>query len=84
MVDERNNGAGREEARKLGLRIRQLRITHGWTQEQLAERAGIHYKYLGDVERGIRNPALFNLSRIAHALDVPLVILFTDDAGAHA
>jgi len=66
------------------MRIRHLRITRGWTQEQLAERAGIHYKYLGDVERGVRNPALFNLTRIARALDVPLAALFTEDSESHA
>lgn len=66
------------------MRIRHLRITRGWTQEQLAERAGIHYKYLGDVERGVRNPPLFNLTRIARALDVPLAALFTEDSESHA
>lgn len=79
MEDERANAAGREEARKLGARIRQYRTARGWTQEQLAEYAGLHYKYLGDIERGVRNPALFNITRIARALGVPLVTLFTDE-----
>ncbi len=79
MEDERADEAGREEARKLGARIRQLRVARGWTQEQLAEHAGVHYKYLGDVERGVRNPALFNIARIARALGVPVVVLFMDE-----
>ncbi len=79
MEDERADEAGREEARKLGARIRQFRVARGWTQEQLAEHAGVHYKYLGDVERGVRNPALFNIARIARALGVPVVVLFMDE-----
>jgi len=79
MEDERADAAGREEARKLGARIRELRVACGWTQEQLAEHAGVHYKYLGDVERGVRNPALFNITRIARALGVPVAALFMDE-----
>lgn len=79
MEDERADEAGRGEARKLGARIRQLRVARGWTQEQLAEHAGVHYKYLGDVERGVRNPALFNIARIARALGVPVAVLFMDE-----
>ena len=79
MEDERADEAGREEARKLGARIRQHRVARGWTQEQLAEHAGVHYKYLGDVERGVRNPALFNIARIARALGVPVAVLFMDE-----
>lgn len=79
MEDERADEAGREEARKLEARIRQLRVARGWTQEQLAEHAGVHYKYLGDVERGVRNPALFNIARIARALGVPMAVLFMDE-----
>jgi len=79
MEDERADEAGREEARKLGARIRQLRVARGWTQERLAEHAGVHYKYLGDVERGVRNPALFNIARIARALGVPVAVLFMDE-----
>ncbi len=79
MEDERADQAGQEEAHKLGARIRQLRVACGWTQEQLAEHAGVHYKYLGDVERGVRNPALFNITRIARALGVPVATLFMDE-----
>ena len=79
MEDERADDVGWEEARKLGVRIRELRIARGWTQEQLAEHAGVHYKYLGDVERGVRNPALFNITRIARALGVSLAALFMEE-----
>lgn len=82
MEHERADAAGWDEARKLGARIRRLRVARSWTQEQLAEQAGVHYKYLGDVERGMRNPALFNIARIARALGVPVAALFVDEREA--
>jgi len=82
MEDEGADETGRREARKLGARIRHLRIARGWTQEQLAEHDGVHYKCLGDVERGVRNPALFNITRIARALGVPVAALFVEEREA--
>lgn len=67
------------DVEELGLRIRQLRKARGLTQEVLAEMAGVHPVYLAGIERGKRNPAFRNLSRIAAALDVPLATLFTED-----
>lgn len=60
----------------LGARIRQLRAARGLSQEELAHRAGIHWTYLGGIERGERNPALVNITKIAGALDVSLAELF--------
>jgi transcriptional regulator with XRE-family HTH domain len=45
------------------------------TIEQVAEAAGVHANYVGSVERGERNVALFNIWRIAAALGVPLAEL---------
>ena len=59
-----------------GKRVRELRKARGLSQEELAHRAGIHWTYLGGIERGVRNPALVNIGRIARALRVPLVELF--------
>jgi transcriptional regulator with XRE-family HTH domain len=55
-----------------GQAIRRLRLEKGISQEELAELAGIHRTYIGDVERGTRNIALINMTRIAHALGVSL------------
>jgi transcriptional regulator with XRE-family HTH domain len=65
-----------EEAEQLGMRIRELRLARGWTQEYLAERAGVHEKFIGAAERGERNLTLRNIVRIARGLDVPLSALF--------
>ena len=47
-------------------------MAKGLSQERLAELAGIHRTYVGDVERGARNVSLVNMNKIALALDVPL------------
>ena len=59
-----------------GRRVRELRVARGWSQEQLAEHAGLHRNYVGMVERGERNPGLLNIARLAWALRVSLAELF--------
>jgi transcriptional regulator with XRE-family HTH domain len=50
--------------------VRSARERLGMSQEELADRAGMHRTYLGGVERGERNLGLLNLLRRARALDV--------------
>ena len=64
--------------RDLALRIRSLRQKKGWSQERLAEEAGIHRTYLGGIEIAKRNPSLRNLIRIARALNVTVGEMFRD------
>ena len=45
-----------------------MRLAKGWTQEELAERTGLHATYIGGVERGERNLGFDNLLKIARAL----------------
>ncbi len=59
-----------------GYAVKRRREERGWTQEELAERAGIHRTYLSDIERGGRNPSLINIGRLAKALKVSLPALF--------
>ena len=61
-----------------GESVRKFRISKGLSQEKLAEHAGIHRTYIGDVERGLRNIALVNMHRIAVALGVPLSLLIAE------
>ena len=60
----------------VGKRIRNLREGRGFSQEVLAEKASLHRTYIGGVERGLRNPSLKSLQRIAKGLGVGVVDLF--------
>lgn len=59
-----------------GRRIRQLRKARDWTQEILATRAGMEYKYLGAIERGEKNLTIDNIEKIAAGLGVEAHQLF--------
>ena len=61
---------------RFGFAVKVRREELGLTQEDLAERAGIHRTYLSDVERGGRNLSLINIERLADALTLPLSDLF--------
>jgi transcriptional regulator with XRE-family HTH domain len=66
-----------DDLRKIfGSRVRELREKAELSQEKLADRAGIHWTYLGGIERGERNPSLVNIGKIAAALGVEPADLF--------
>jgi transcriptional regulator with XRE-family HTH domain len=62
---------------KLGSRVQRLRQEHGLSQEELADRAGLHRTYVSGVERGLRNPTLMVMEKLAMGLGVGLVELVT-------
>jgi len=55
---------------KLGLNVRKRREARELTQEKLAERAGLDATYISGIERGLRNPGIKNVARIAKALSL--------------
>ena len=57
---------------RLTRNMQALRRERGWSQEELAERTGLHRTYVSGVERGVRNPTLSVLDRIATALGVSI------------
>jgi transcriptional regulator with XRE-family HTH domain len=59
-----------------GTALRTLREDRGYSQEALAERAGLHRNYVGGVERGERNVALENIVKLTQALSVLTKDLF--------
>jgi transcriptional regulator with XRE-family HTH domain len=60
----------------LGERIRKLRKALEWSQERLAESSGMHWTYIGQVERGERNLTLQSIQAIAKALNLKISELF--------
>ena len=66
--------------RRVGLNVRRLREQLGYSQEALAFEAGLHRTYISGVERGIRNPTVLVLERIAKALEVPVARLLEEAA----
>lgn len=55
---------------KFGQNLRKARTKAGLTQEQLAERAGLHVNYYARVERGEENPTYQTIEKIVKALNV--------------
>ena len=72
------DGAG---LKAVGLRIKLLRVSRGWSQEQLAEAAGMHRTFVGQVERGQRGLNVLGLWRLAGAFGIPIGDLFVDVEG---
>lgn len=58
-------------AQTLGRNIRDNRLKRRRTQEDLSDQVGIHYTFLGHIERGTKLPSVPTLLRIAAALEVP-------------
>jgi transcriptional regulator with XRE-family HTH domain len=65
------------ETKKLvGMRIKNLRRGKGYSQEKLAELAGINAKYLSSVERGEENPTLDLFIRLSQSLKIDINEMF--------
>ena len=56
------------QLKAFGLRVRKLRETLDWSQDQLAEQANLHRTYISGLERGERNVSVINVLRLARAL----------------
>lgn len=68
------------DARKVfASRLRQIRQVKGLSQEELADRAGLHRTYVGSVERGERNISIDNIERLAKALEIDIIELLKEE-----
>lgn len=59
-----------------GLRLKNLRLANGLSQEQLGMLAQLDRTYISGIERGVRNVGVLNIFRIAQALKVPPTEMF--------
>lgn len=64
-----------ELAKTFGRNVRRVRLDKGLSLEALADEVGLSYSYVGEIERGKRNPTLAVVERIAATLAVPVVTL---------
>ena len=61
---------------KLGERLRLIRKQHKLTLKDLKERSDLSVPYLSDIERGVVNPSIETLQKVAKAYDMKLQDLF--------
>lgn len=59
----------------LGQSVRRWRDVRALTQEKLAEKAGLDSTYISGIERGLRNPGIKNVARLAKALGLTTAVL---------
>lgn len=69
---------------RVGAALKQWRLRQGLTQEGLAEKSTLSYKFIGEIERGSANPTIDTLNTLARALDVDIGELLTADDQAPA
>ena len=73
------------DSKTLGNRIREARIKKMYTQQRMAEIAGISQMYLGEIERGTKMPSLRSFIKIIEALDLSADYVLRDElsSGEH-
>ena len=63
---------------QFGANLRSRRLALGLSQEKFAEKADLHWTYIGGIERGERNLGLLNIVKIARALKIAPSELLTN------
>lgn len=58
--------------KKFGKKVREIRLEKKLSQCKLAKTLGVHPTYISGIERGLRNPSLITLEKIAKALNVKI------------
>ncbi len=62
--------------KRFGDKVRDFRKQNNLSQEDLAEKAGLHRTYIGMIERAEKNITLINIEKIANALSINIKELF--------
>jgi transcriptional regulator with XRE-family HTH domain len=59
-----------------GQNVRLAREKNGWSQDRLSEASDLHRTYISGIERGVRNPTITIVNKLALALGVTVADLF--------
>jgi transcriptional regulator with XRE-family HTH domain len=59
-------------SKKFGKNLKKLRLEKKMSQGDIARALGVHRSYISGLERGIRNPTLINIERLAKALKMDI------------
>lgn len=62
--------------KKIGKRVKELRVKHNLSQEQLGFKAKIHRNYIGEMERAESLPSLVTIEKLCKALDMTFAEFF--------
>ena len=63
---------------RYGQAVRKIRLAQGISQEELADRCGLHRTYISDIELDKRSLSLENIERIANSLNTTLSVFFKE------
>ena len=66
---------GPSYSKPFGVVLRELRVTRGLTQSELAIRSDLERSYISLLERGLRSPSLDSLMTLCHGLRIPFSFL---------
>ena len=61
---------------EIGNRIKAIRKRQGYSQEKLAELSGLNMSYIGQIERGDKNPSIETIYKLSKSLNIDMVELF--------
>ena len=62
-----------------GKKVAEVRRKQHLSQEELADRCGLHRTYIGAIERGEKSPTLNTVQKIADGLNIAVVELFSNE-----
>jgi len=72
LSKEEKQADKRAFGKKIGLVIKDARISKGMTQDEVADGAGLYRTYVGFIEKGVYSPSVYTIMKIAKALDTKL------------
>ncbi len=59
-------------SKKFGKKVREIRLKKGLSQGDISRRLNLHRSYISGIERGVRNPSLKVIQKIAKALEIDI------------